>query len=203
MCGSPTGTPSGCMAPPGTSPRFCSIGCERWDLPLHDEGDLAVHLVEGEVAVLVDVGVAADHLDATDAANGLRRCLHAGSLVGDVDGHRTAGLPYGDGDGALAVHGGVVHEDSEDLPDRGGRRVRVRGARVDPPLEVVAGLSLYAILRRLQALVATCNGVCAVCGQIIDVRPRAPTQRRIARPVAQNGPKRAELLALPKRLLVA
>ena len=76
MCGGPTGTPSGFMAPPGTSPRFGSIGCKWWDLPLHDEGDFAVHLVEGEVAVLVDVGVAADHLDATDAANGLRRCLY-------------------------------------------------------------------------------------------------------------------------------
>src|SRR3954463_12671558 len=74
MCGRATGTPSGFMAPPGTSPRSCSIGCKWWGLPLHDEGDLAVYLVEGEVAVLVDVGVAADHLDATDAAKGLRRC---------------------------------------------------------------------------------------------------------------------------------
>src|SRR5215213_6010182 len=68
--------PAAFMAPPGTSPRFRSLGCKWWGLPLHDEGDLAVHLVEGEVAVLVYVGVAADHLDATDAANGLRRCLY-------------------------------------------------------------------------------------------------------------------------------
>jgi hypothetical protein len=57
-------------------------------------------------------------------------------------------------------------------------------------------LAAYAVLRRLQALVATWNGVCAVCGQIIDVRPRAPTQQRIARPVAKKRPKRDESLAL-------
>src|SRR3954451_7586131 len=60
----------------GHQPTVLIDRLKRWDLPLHDEGDLAVHLVEGEVAVLVDVGVAADHLDATDAPNGLRRCLY-------------------------------------------------------------------------------------------------------------------------------
>ena len=97
MCGRPTGTPSGCTAPPGTSPRFCSTGCKWWDLPLHDESDLAVHLVEGEVAVLVDVGVAADHLDATDAANGLRGCLY-GVTYGVAEGVRRTAHDLADPD---------------------------------------------------------------------------------------------------------
>src|SRR3954453_16289848 len=97
MSGRPTGTPSGFMAPPGTSPRFCSIGCKWWDLPLHDEGDLAVHLVEGEVAVLVDVGVAADPPHAPDAANGLRRCLY-GVSNGVAEGVRRTAYDLADPD---------------------------------------------------------------------------------------------------------
>jgi hypothetical protein len=36
-------------------------------------------------------------------------------------------------------------------------------------------LSLYAVLRQLQALLATWTGTCTVCGLPIDTRPRAPT----------------------------
>jgi Lsr2 len=53
--------------------------------PLHDKGNLAVHLVQGEVPVLVDVGVAADHLHATDAANSLRSCSY-GVAYGITEG---------------------------------------------------------------------------------------------------------------------
>jgi hypothetical protein len=36
-------------------------------------------------------------------------------------------------------------------------------------------VSLYAVLRGLQALLATWTGICTVCGQRIDSQPRAPT----------------------------
>src|SRR3954467_5016663 len=100
MCGRPTGTPSGFIAPPGTSPRFCSIGFKWWDLPLHDEGDLAVDLIEGEVAVLVDVGVAADHLDATDAAKSPRRCRD-GIAHGVTEGVGRTAHDLGDPDNSV------------------------------------------------------------------------------------------------------
>src|SRR4051812_39522774 len=67
------------------------------DLPLHEESNLAVHLVEGEVAVLVDVGITADHLDATDAANSLRRCPH-GVAHGVTEGVRRTTHDLGDPD---------------------------------------------------------------------------------------------------------
>jgi hypothetical protein len=38
-----------------------------------------------------------------------------------------------------------------------------------------AGLSLDAVLRHLQALLATWTGTCTVCGQQVNVRPRVPT----------------------------
>jgi hypothetical protein len=37
------------------------------------------------------------------------------------------------------------------------------------------------VLRQLQALLATWTGTCTVCGQRIDTRPRAPTQRSTTR----------------------
>jgi hypothetical protein len=36
-------------------------------------------------------------------------------------------------------------------------------------------MSLYAVLRHLQVLLATWTGTCTVCGQQVDVRPRGPT----------------------------
>ena len=38
-----------------------------------------------------------------------------------------------------------------------------------------AGLSLYAVLHELQALLATWTGTCTVCGQPVDAHARAPT----------------------------
>jgi hypothetical protein len=38
-----------------------------------------------------------------------------------------------------------------------------------------AGVSLYAVLRELQALLATWTGTCTVCGQHVEARSRAPT----------------------------
>jgi hypothetical protein len=36
-------------------------------------------------------------------------------------------------------------------------------------------VSLYAVLRELQALLATWTGTCTVCGQHVEARSRAPT----------------------------
>ncbi len=48
--------------------------------------------------------------------------------------------------------------------------IRARRARA-----ACLGLSLYAVLRHLQALLATWTGTCAVCGQHLDTRPQVPT----------------------------
>ena len=57
----------------------------------------------------------------------------------------------------------------------GHRRPAVRHPAADQPKSGCAGLSLYAVLRQLQALLATWTGTCTVCGQRIGNRPRAPT----------------------------
>ncbi len=57
----------------------------------------------------------------------------------------------------------------------GQRRPAVPHHAADQPNSGCAGLSLYAVLHELQALLATWTGTCTVCGQPIDMRPRAPT----------------------------
>src|SRR4051812_33660668 len=57
----------------------------------------------------------------------------------------------------------------------GHRRPAVRHPVADQPKSGCAGLSLYAVLHELQALLATWTGTCTVCGQPVDAHARAPT----------------------------
>jgi hypothetical protein len=57
----------------------------------------------------------------------------------------------------------------------GHRRPTVPHPAADQPKSGCAGLSLYAVLRELQALLATWTGTCIVCGHPVDSRTRAPT----------------------------
>src|SRR4051812_12826622 len=57
----------------------------------------------------------------------------------------------------------------------GPRRPAVPHPAAHRPKSGCAGLSLYAVLHHLQALLATWTGVCIVCGSRIDAHPRAPT----------------------------
>src|SRR3954466_7756021 len=57
----------------------------------------------------------------------------------------------------------------------GHRRPVVPHRAADQPKSGCAGLSLYAVLHELQALLATWTGTCSVCGQRIDSHARAPT----------------------------
>src|SRR4051812_11798155 len=57
----------------------------------------------------------------------------------------------------------------------GHRRSAVPHPAAHRPKSACAGLSLYAVLRRLQTLLATWTGTCTVCGQHIDHPTRAPT----------------------------
>jgi SRSO17 transposase len=57
----------------------------------------------------------------------------------------------------------------------GHRRLAVPHHPASRPKSGCAGLSLYAVLHELQALLATWTGVCIVCGSRIDTHPRAPT----------------------------
>jgi hypothetical protein len=53
---------------------------------------------------------------------------------------------------------------------------RSRAADYPPrPRSGCAGLSLYRVVRNLQALLATWTGTCIVCGQRIPSHARAPT----------------------------
>ena len=57
----------------------------------------------------------------------------------------------------------------------GHRRSVVHHPAADQPKSGCAGLSLYAVLHELQALLATWTGTCTVYGQLLDTRTRAPT----------------------------
>src|SRR3954453_425661 len=57
----------------------------------------------------------------------------------------------------------------------GPRRPAVPHLAAEQPKSGVAGLSLYAVLHELQALLATWTGTCYVCGHPVDTHARAPT----------------------------
>src|SRR4051812_49927602 len=57
----------------------------------------------------------------------------------------------------------------------GHRRPAVPHPVADQPKSGCAGLSLYAVLHELQALLATWTGTCTLCGQPVDAHARAPT----------------------------
>src|SRR3954470_20078232 len=57
----------------------------------------------------------------------------------------------------------------------GHRRPAVPHRTPQRPKSGCAGLSLYAVLHELQALLATWTGTCIVCGSRIDTHARAPT----------------------------
>ena len=57
----------------------------------------------------------------------------------------------------------------------GQRRPAVHHPATHQPKSACLGLTLYAVLRELQTLLATWTGTCAVCGSHIDSHPRAPT----------------------------
>src|SRR3954465_11544829 len=57
----------------------------------------------------------------------------------------------------------------------GHRRLAVPHPVADQPKSGCAGLSLYAVLHELQAVLATWTGTCTVCGQPVDAHARAPT----------------------------
>src|SRR3954453_15661044 len=57
----------------------------------------------------------------------------------------------------------------------GHRRPAVPHPAAQRPKSGCAGLSLYAVLHQLQALLATWTGTCIVCGHPIDAPARAPT----------------------------
>src|SRR3954469_4630746 len=57
----------------------------------------------------------------------------------------------------------------------GHRRPAVPHQPAQRPKSACAGLTLYAVLRDLQALLAPWTGTCTVCGCHVDSHPRAPT----------------------------
>ncbi len=57
----------------------------------------------------------------------------------------------------------------------GHRRPAVCHPAAEQPKSGCAGLSLYAVLHELPALLATWTGICMVCGHPVDSRARAPT----------------------------